>query len=168
MKKSFFLLFFFLLISVRGLSQDECPCCTESHTAFDFWVGEWRVTSTDGSFVGTNTIEKIEDGCVLKESWRGASGTTGTSINFYNGASGKWEQLWVDNSGSNLKLFGNIKGNQMVLSSAEFVDSDGKKAFHRITWTPNEDGTVRQLWEVVREGNKTSISFDGLYHRVEK
>jgi len=33
------------------------------------------------------------------------------------------------------------------------------KLFHRVTWTPNEDGTVRQLWETITD---ITIAFDGL------
>ena len=149
---------------VLGNAQNEnCKCCTESHKAFDFWVGEWEVTNPDGSKAGTNLIKKVQDHCILQENWIGASGNTGTSINFYNLKTGQWEQLWVDNSGTHLKLRGNRIDNQMILSSDEFLHTDGKNYVNRITWTNNSDGTVRQLWEVLENGEVVNTAFDGLY-----
>jgi len=151
-----------------AFSQDNCPCCTENHEAFDFWVGEWQVINSDGSLAGTNTIIKVEDNCVLQESWKSANGnSTGTSTNFYNTSTGQWEQLWVDNYGFHLKLKGNRANNQMILSSDEFTGANGKKSVHRITWTLNGDGTVRQLWETLQKNKVISTAFDGLYKKIE-
>ncbi|MGI9550335.1 MAG: hypothetical protein ACR2MT_03975 [Aurantibacter sp.] len=168
MGKQLFLICVFLFSTWIGFSQDNCPCCTENHQAFDFWEGEWKVTNPDGTAAGRNVIVKLEDNCVLRESWKSANGnSTGTSTNFYNSTTGQWEQLWVDNSGSHLKLKGNRTNNQMILASDEFVGADGKKGIHRITWTSNEDGTVRQLWEVLQEGKVVRVAFDGLYTKIE-
>ena len=36
----------------------------------------------------------------------------------------------------------------------------------RITWTPEDDGTVRQVWEVSTDaGESWSVIFDGRYQR---
>ncbi|MEM7380651.1 MAG: hypothetical protein AAF361_05565 [Bacteroidota bacterium] len=160
---------FMLLCCNLILAQEEnCGCCTEDHTAFDFWVGSWDVTNADGTPAGKNTIEKVENGCVLRESWKSAKGAfTGSSVNFFNKQSKSWEQLWIDNRGSHLKLKGNRKDNKMILSSDEFTHTDGKTYINRITWTMNEDGTVRQLWEVLHEGEVASVAFDGLYKKAE-
>ena len=56
----------------------------------------------------------------------------------------------------------------MILTSDEFTKADGKKYRNRITWTKNEDGTVRQLWEVLGQEGNVSISFDGLYKKLDK
>ena len=41
-------------------------------------------------------------------------------------------------------------------------------SLNRITWTPNQDGTVRQHWENSRdEGATWQTVFDGLYTRKE-
>ena len=168
MKRRFFLISVLIFSSWMAFSQDNCPCCTENHEAFDFWVGEWQVINSDGSLAGTNTIIKVEDNCVLQESWKSANGnSTGTSTNFYNTSTGQWEQLWVDNYGFHLKLKGNRANNQMILSSDEFTGANGKKSVHRITWTLNGDGTVRQLWETLQKNKVISTAFDGLYKKIE-
>jgi len=161
-----FSLFFVIPMLVYSQSE-ECKCCTENHKAFDFWVGEWEVTNPDGTLAGKNTIQKIQDNCILQENWQGASGNTGTSTNFYNLSTGQWEQLWVDNSGLHLKLKGNRIGNKMVLSSDAYTGTDGGEYINRITWSLNDDGTVRQLWEVLQDEKVVNIAFDGLYTKVD-
>ncbi|MBO0329228.1 hypothetical protein [[Muricauda] lutisoli] len=163
----------FTLFFCLGLQAQEpanCNCCSKDHKAFDFWIGEWEVVnSKDGSPAGSSVIQKEEDGCVIRENWTSAkAGYTGTSLNFFNAQSNQWEQLWIDNGGSFLKLKGNRKGSQMVLMSEEFIKADGKKYWNRITWTKNNNGTVRQLWEVLDESGNASIAFDGLYRKHTK
>lgn len=165
-----FLLVFGLLFSDTLSAQNEnCPCCTENHRAFDFWIGEWEVVNPNGSAAGFNRIEKIQGQCALQENWTSArAGFTGTSYNYYNQAEDRWEQLWIDNAGTQLKLYGNRTGNQMILSSEPFEREDGKAYVNRITWTANADGSVRQLWEVLQGEEVVQVAFDGLYKKVRK
>ncbi|WP_460218395.1 hypothetical protein [Psychroserpens sp. MEBiC05023] len=147
-------------------NKDNCNCCTEQHQAFDFWIGDWTVTNTDGSAAGENSIVKIQDNCMLLENWTSTkSDFTGTSQNFYNYKTKQWEQLWIDNKGSHLKLKGNRKGNQMILRTDDDINKEGKTFYHRVTWTHNKDGSVRQLWETIVDGKHTTVAFDGLYKK---
>ena len=166
------LVFFFLCLgfnlSQLKAQQNPCPCCTENHNAFDFWIGEWTVTTANGKPAGTSKITEIENGCVIKENWASVqAGYTGTSYNFYNTTLDRWEQLWIDNQGQHLKLNGQKSGNQMILSSDRFQDKDGNWNINRITWTANDDGSVRQLWEVLQDGKVTQVLFDGLYSKKQ-
>jgi len=158
----------FAILPLLTYSQSEtCKCCTENHQAFDFWIGEWEVTNPDGTVAGKNSITKIQDKCILQENWIGTSGNAGTSMNFYNLKTQQWEQLWIDNSGSHLKLKGNRIGDRMILSSEEFTHTDGNEYVNRITWSFNVDGTVRQLWEVLKNEKVVNVAFDGLYTKLE-
>lgn len=158
-----FTLFIFNTIA----AQEQCRCCTEQHAAFDFWIGAWEVTNPDGSSAGKNVIEKIQDNCALRENWTSALGDyTGTSTNFYNHKTKLWEQLWIDNKGHSLKLKGNRKKNQMILETDEENNANGTPFIHRITWTLNPDGSVRQLWETITHGKDISIPFDGWYKKL--
>lgn len=159
----------FLLFAYDGSAQDgACACCTENHGDFDFWIGQWEVSNPDGTAAGTNRIEKIQSGCLVQEHWLSADGQmSGTSFNFYNTKSGQWEQLWVDNMGSTLKLFGNRLEDRMVLESEPFVLTDGNTFVNRITWTLMPDGRVRQLWELLQDDQVVNTLFDGLYKRSE-
>ena len=160
----------FSVFSLFGYAQvTTCKCSDEIHGQFDFWLGSWNVTNPDGSVAGTNIVEKDQDNCILRENWTSAKGNfTGTSINFYNSKTKEWEQVWVDNQGGNLHLKGMKIGNQMILRSEESKNKKGQLFFNRITWTLNEeDGSVRQLWEIITNKKEVSIAFDGLYKKTE-
>ena len=160
------------LISIFTFSMNaqnnNCKCCTEQHAEFDFWIGTWEVTNPDGSKAGTNKIEKAQGQCVLQENWSSATpGYTGTSNNFYNLKTKQWEQIWIDNQGSTLHMKGTKVGKQMILRTDDETNAKGKTYFHRITWTDNDDGSVRQLWETITADSEITVAFDGLYKKVD-
>lgn len=156
----------FLLFGFSAVAQDECPCCTEEYQQFDFWIGDWEVKDTNDIVVGYNTIKKTENGCVLRENWTGAKGSTGTSLNYFDRTNSTWNQLWIDNAGWNLKLKGTFQNGQMVLKSDLTTTSKGKKFYHQVTWTLNEDGSVTQLWESFWEdGTLFQTVFQGIYRK---
>ena len=140
-------------------------CASPEHRQFDFWVGDWTVTQA-GKVAGSNRIERILDGCALLESWTGASGYRGNSLNFYDPARQRWHQTWIGTDGQGLALDGEFVGGKMVLAGTRHDPATQKTIHDRITWTPNPDGTVRQLWESSGDGKAWSVAFDGLYKRV--
>ena len=75
-----------------------------------------------------------------------------------------WHQTWVDNEGSLLLLEGRLTDGRMRLEGAS-TGSDGKVTKHRITWTPNTDGSVRQFWESTDAEGRWVTAFDGHYTR---
>ncbi|MGB5237727.1 MAG: hypothetical protein WBN59_08855 [Flavobacteriaceae bacterium] len=82
----------FILFSGSVMAQtDSCPCCSEVHSAFDFWLGEWEVFNSEGAQVGTNKIVKEQNGCIISENWTSSNGQfTGSSTNFYNSQLKQW------------------------------------------------------------------------------
>ncbi len=149
-----------LLAMSADLSAQPGSCTAPEHRQFDFWVGEWHVTTPDGKHAGDSRIEKVLGGCALHESWQGATGGRGFSYNAYDRDRKVWHQTWVDRQGNLLLLEGGLKDGSMVLSGAQ------GKTLNRISWTPNTDGTVRQLWETSTDQGKTwQSAFDGLYRR---
>jgi hypothetical protein len=143
------------------------PCPTPQDRQFDFWLGKWNVTdNATGKPEGTNDVTSELKGCVLQEHWVGASGGRGTSFNHYDPARKVWHQTWVDDGGGILYLDGGWKNGAMVLSGAR-TGRAGKRVIDRITFTPRPDGSVRQWWQVSRDGGKTWItSFDGIYRKA--
>ena len=143
-------------------------CKAAEFRQFDFWIGEWTVPAPGGKPPGHSRIESILDGCVILENWQGGSGYTGKSFNLYNRDTGRWEQFWVDTTGSRLHLVGGLVDGKMVLEGKQDKPNakTGLTQRERISWTPNADGTVRQLWETSIDDGKTwATSFDGLYQR---
>jgi hypothetical protein len=169
--KAWAMLGMLLGLPAAGFTEDAPPqpqpaCGTPEHRQFDFWIGEWSVTQA-GKPAGTNRIERILDGCALLESWTGASGFRGNSLNFYDATRKRWHQTWTDTSGLGLAIDGEFAQGRMVLAGTRLDPQTQRTVHDRITWTPNPDGTVRQLWESSSDGKTWTTAFDGLYTRVK-
>ena len=148
--------------------QNQCPCCSESHSSFDFWIGEWTVYDIEGNEVGKNTIEKQYDNCVLQEKWISSTKNRGTSYNYYDSKDKTWNQVWVDNSGFNLVLKGNYDNGKMILKS-QLLDGKKGKYYNQITWVKNDDGTVTQIWDIFNnKDEKIQEAFKGIYKKTVK
>lgn len=142
------------------------PCAPPAFRQFDFWIGDWEVRTPDGRLAGTNRIEAILEGCALQERWTGSGSSRGTSLNFYETGSGIWNQVWVDNEGTVLRLGGGLRGGRMILEGRT-QDGPAPAVHHRITWTPLNGGRVRQHWEQSADAGATwTTLFDGLYSRL--
>lgn len=137
-------------------------CSSPEHRAFDFWLGDWEVRTADGKLAGTNRIETAQNGCVIHESYSTPRGYNGQSLNIYDTSRKVWHQTWVDTDGLLLQLEGGLRDGKMVMEGAQ-KGADGKITKQRITWTPNKDGSVRQLWETIDEKGVKTVAFDGLY-----
>ncbi len=129
-------------------------------------MGEWTVHKPDGTIAGANRIESEYGGCVVHERYSTPSGYTGESLNIYDARRRVWHQSWVDNSGLLLLLEGCLADRSMVLEG-QVQGPEGAITKHRITWTPNTDGTVRQLWESTDAKGQWSVVFDGLYRKKQ-
>ena len=143
------------LAATASQAATPAPCTLPEHRQFDFWIGDWQVHKPDGSFVGINRITREYGGCVIHERYATGRGYSGESLNAYDAARKVWHQTWVDDTGLLLTLEGRWDGKQMVL--------EGNR--QRITWTPDAQGGVRQLWEAADEKGAWSVVFDGRYTR---
>lgn len=154
----------FGMLSLQTATGQETPGCDPDHQGqFDFWIGEWEVRTSQG-LAGTNTVSRLLDGCILQEKWTSASGTHGTSLNFYNPSIDRWQQFWVWQNGTTLEFEGEYTDGKMILEGSS-VGQDGVAVMNRITWFDNPDGTVRQLWEQSPEGTSWTTVFDGMYRK---
>lgn len=139
-------------------------CKLPGHRAFDFWVGEWEVITPQGQVAGTNAIESILGGCALLENWTGSSGGAGKSWNYFNPATGRWRQLWVSTIGDIIDYEGEFRDGAMRFAGTSYHGK--RRVLSRMTFTPLEDGRVRQLIEHSGDGGKTWVVwFDGYYSR---
>jgi len=141
------------------------PCMfSTEHRQFDFWLGEWNVEN-NGQQAGINNVQSILDGCVIYENWTSARGGTGKSFNFYDTATGKWQQTWVDSTGNVLNLTGEFKENALRFAG-ETRAKDGSVTMHRLTFFNLGAERIRQLWEQSTDGGKTwNAVWDGTYTR---
>jgi len=145
------------------------PCSAdESMAQFDFWLGTWKVQSSDGMFIGKNTVEKVHNDCVVLEHWKGADHVTGMSMNYYDPAAEQWVQVWRGDRGGIGTFTGGLDETGAMVLTGTATSLDGSTTLARATWTSNEDGTVRQLFEKSPdEGATWKVKFDLTYHPVE-
>lgn len=119
-----------------------------------------RVTIISNPFLG---------GRVVQENYTTPGLFAGHSYNSYNAGKKRWEQFWVDNTGTVLHLTGGLNDEGQMVLAGERVNPQGETVMDRITWTPNDDGSVRQHWEMSTDGEKSwSTLFDGKYVRLEE
>jgi hypothetical protein len=122
----------------------------EAHQ-FDFWLGEWQLSWADtGS--GTNTVQRILNGCVIQESFSG-EGFEGISMSTFDLNTETWKQTWVDNSGGYLDFSGSWQNDRMILQRA--VQRDGVGILQRMVWYNISTDTLDWNWEASRDGGRT-------------
>jgi len=142
-------------------------CSAEEFAEFDFWVGEWEVYPTGSETkVADSTIRRLSSGCAIHEHWRPLDGKDGTSISLRNHRTGRWEQLWIGSDGNRVDFEGGINEGAMVLAGYwDNVGGPGKDALIRMTFTSNEDGSVRQSGEASADHGASWKPFFSLTYR---
>lgn len=165
----------YLVVQTTTLfAQEEQPAAPPSydcsmvaaHQQFDFWLGDWEVRIADGRRAGSNTVTSVNGGCLLKEEWTNMQGSTGSSLNYYNSLSDKWTQNWVD-AQTIINLSGGLENSSMVLTGTIYYQMAKREAELRGTWTPLEDGRVRQFFEEKDAEGNWQIWFEGFYSPVK-
>ena len=156
------LLVFLGVVAPTSGAAPPASCATPEHRQFDFWVGDWQVHKPDGTFAGINRITLEYGSCVIHEHYVTGRGYSGESLNIYDASRKVWHQTWVDGTGLLLTLEGQWTGKSMVLEG-QAPGADGAMAKQRITWTPNADGSLRQLWEQADAKGAWTVVFDGKY-----
>lgn len=137
-------------------ANDPRHCDSPMQKQFDFWLGKWEVFNPRGALAGTNHIYAAARGCALVENWTAAGGfSTGISLNFWDTKKAAWRQIWVAPGGV-LKVEGTWDGAALRFASP----------VSRLTFTPNQDGSIRQFWEQTAGGKVWSVAFDGTYRRA--
>src|ERR1700730_3736340 len=98
------------LLEQARKNQRPCAYAAENRQ-FDFWLGEWAVTTTQGAVpTGDSKIELILEDCVVQENWKSQNSPySGKSYNIYNQAQKRWEQYWVDSAGGNIFFYGGLR-----------------------------------------------------------
>jgi tetratricopeptide (TPR) repeat protein len=143
------------------------PCADDpERRKFDFWAGDWSVTTAGGTNVGSSRVEVINGGCSLLENWTSARGSTGKSLNSYNPATSKWQQYWVDQTGGVTEYRDSEWQNGSLSFVATGMQSNGTPVLQRLTFSALSDSVVRQHGERSTDAGKTwTTTYDFYYHR---
>jgi hypothetical protein len=151
-------------------SVAPAPCRDDpNYRRFDFWVGNWKVTTPGGQQVGTSHVDVVSGGCALLENWRDMRGSEGKSLNTFDPATGGWRQFWVGQGGGTTDYSESEWHGSSVTFTARTHGTNGRPDFvQRLTFTPLEGGVVRQFGEASADGGKTwPSSYDFHYHPVK-
>ena len=152
--------------SPQAPSPPPPACVSEAHRAFDFWVGRWDVYRTDtGALVAHSLIERMYDGCAIRESWMPHARAGGGSLSSYDPAARRWRQVWVDSTNGYATFEGGIEDGAMVLTGRWLgFNGPGTEALARMTYTRRDGGAVSQRVESSGDGGRTwTLSADLLY-----
>jgi tetratricopeptide (TPR) repeat protein len=154
---------------VEQAKKNQRPCAyTPENRQFDFWVGEWSVTTTQGAVpAGDSKIELILEDCVVQENWKSQNGPySGKSYNMYNQALKRWEQYWVDNVGGNIFFYGGLKDGVMDYFTDEIPQAGGPALKRHLQFIPMGPDKVRQFSRGSTDGGKTwNVEYDFTYSR---
>ena len=134
---------------------------TAPERQFDFWLGDWDVSWGEGQ-QGTNRIDKILDGKVIREQFDGnpAMPFRGMSLSVYDSRRGLWRQTWVDMEGNYWAFRGSFEDGRMTLSTEDVVEDKAvmlRMVFYNIaadelewSWERSEDGgrSWQQRWHI--------------------
>jgi hypothetical protein len=142
-------------------------CAGGAFRDFDFWVGEWDVTS-GGDPAGTNSVTRELDGCLVQEHWTASDGTRGRSLNSYDPRTGMWHQHWIDEFAQHIRIAGGLNASGQMVMSGDRKALSGVGLTDEITWTPVGSDEVNQFWEITVHAASpfTIVAFDGDYHRT--
>ena len=140
-------------------------CTTEAQRhQFDFWIGQWDVTTKDGKRAGSSIVESVSGGCALLENWTSGSGGRGKSLNAWNPTIRQWQQYWIGQDGAPTEF----RSSEFDGKSLSFFNREGSDSlsFSRMTFTPLDASTVRQHAEKTTDGGRTwATEYDLYYHR---
>lgn len=148
------------------------PCSQPAYRQFDFWIGEWEAFAPTGKKGGDSKISIMLDSCTILEEWTSAGlqkglRYAGKSYNMYNAAKKKWQQYWVDNTGSITQYFnGHYEDGKMILQTDNEKVNDTLWQIQKMTFYNLSPDKVRQHGETSSDNGKTWVtSFDLEYRR---
>jgi ketosteroid isomerase-like protein len=166
-------LFTALLISLHRIapapawsadSVKPAPCVAPEYHQLDFWIGDWDVFDVDNPAkqVARVHVDRILDGCVLREDYQDTEGHKGQSFSIYDASRKSWHQSWVTNRGQVLQLDGGLQGGDMSLSAIELT-ADGKEKQIRGVWKPVAEGVRETAVTSVDGGKKWEPWFELMF-----
>jgi ketosteroid isomerase-like protein len=145
-------------------SSKPSPCSAPEFHPLDFWTGDWDAFDVDNpaTQVARVNVERILDGCVLREDYQDTEGHKGQSFSIYDASLKTWHQSWVTNRGQTLLLDGALRGDEVVLNATEHM-LDGTSKLIRGTWKPVDGGVRETAVTPLDEGKTWKPWFDLMF-----
>ena len=128
------------VVAAVASAKPPAPCLTDSNSRrFDFWVGDWNVTTQGGAPVGRSSVQSVSGGCALLENWTAGNGGTGKSLNAYNAGTKQLVQFWV---GQGARSLTTLRASGTPAPSPSCLSKRSERRVQRLTFTPLNDSTV--------------------------
>lgn len=149
------------------------PCLADPEfRRFDFWIGEWDVRGAGQNPAlppAASTIELVLEGCALLENYT-TIGYSGKSFTFYDAARRRWQQTYVDSTGTLMEFHGAFREAGVLALEADILAPGTPQATkNRLTFFRKGADEVRQLWEQSSDDGATwAVVFDGTYLRKNR
>ncbi|HEX7316954.1 MAG TPA: tetratricopeptide repeat protein [Pyrinomonadaceae bacterium] len=153
---------------LEAVERNARPCkFLPQAKQLDFWVGHWDV-QVGGQSVGTNVIERLEEGCLIMENWSGRGGSTGRSMNFFNPSTNKWRQSYISNNEVIWEMSGEFKDGVMLLEGEMYAPGSAP-VMVRVKFYNLSPDSVRHTQDNSTDGGKTWTNvWDSTYIRQKQ
>ena len=156
---------FLATVALAQTQPAAAPAQIPINQEFDFWLGDWEVTSADGVVLGWSRIVLQPGRRVLHETWSDTQGGGGNGWLAHNAGGGAWHYVYAGRDGSFAELSGGMVGGKIMLSGTGHLAAKPARQL-RITWEAGSDGTVRQVVERSGDGVNWDRPFDGHYRKL--
>ena len=157
------LLILAFLMSTSAQAQQP-NCTTPEFRQFDFWLGEWEMRDrASGTVLGRAKVEKLSNGCMMREEWISSGGASGSNLSSYHAPEKGWQMASAFANAPLLISQGQFSNGQLV-----FV-GQAQQWMVRIVWAATDDPSrVKQTWENSSDGGKTwTMTFDAICVRLK-
>ena len=153
---------------IARAAGNDASCAKPAYGGLDFWVGEWAIYDQDRVRVGTNRVAKTPDGCAFVETWTGTLGDGGRSLNFFNERAGRWQQVWIGDTGGIVEQAGEVTAGELRLQG-ETVQANGTRVLNRQVLSQTGSGRLRQRAEISQDGGRSWLpQFEFTYVRMTR
>jgi hypothetical protein len=143
-------------------------CSAPEYRRLDFWAGDWDAWeegATKSVRVARCQVDRILDGCVLREVYEQDDGLVGQSFTIYDASRKMWHQSWVTNRGLLLTIEGKFDGGALTLEGPlRSPDAKAPEKIIRGVWR-KEPGGVRETAETSADGGKTWNPYFDIHFR---
>ncbi|MAK60467.1 MAG: hypothetical protein CMK09_05775 [Ponticaulis sp.] len=147
------------------LSEAQVLCTSEQSDEFDFWLGEWIFADPDTKEkFGDVSVRKGRDNCTVIET-NVSEASAGTSLNYHDPVDKVWRHYWIS-SYDKMEMTGNlVEPGHMAMEGTLRYFSEDVDVPVKSDWRQQEDGSVRQTFEIIPPGEtEWQIWSDGLYY----
>lgn len=121
--------------------------------AFDFWLGDWKLTWGDSGVASNRIVREMDDRVIAEHFIDASTNYRGSSWSVYDSLSDRWQQTWVDNQGNYFALSGAWMQDRMVLETRP-AGTEGRRYYRMVFRDIERDGFWWE-WSVTEDKGAT-------------